>query len=668
MPPETLPAPAPAGASEGPEAQIGRQLAMHVRTAVRVVPRAADAVGEEFIVLEFPVTSETPVERYFGYEVLSHRKSDVDLSRAQRGVAILLSDQAWMDHYGTRIGITLDAWVEEKENRTWVRAKFARDQFSQDAVRKIQDGVLVDVSAGYIPGDIKLLEERKDGPSTYLVAPWTLCEVTFVNGVPADPTVGFGRALDARHPYPLPIPGRSATPQEETTMPPDAPGATTRTAEPPATAPAPAPAGPATRSLEPREINQIMEMCDFEHVSQERRAQFIEQRMAPSEVAYALFTERRTGLGALQPAAETGLAASDEMRSHSVRRAIELLVRRRQTGQAFDGAEGTIHKAMRASAPEGYVDRSGIIVPLLLGRGRGYSVRSAGAQVGTGIANAGAELVETYRQETIDIIRPRAVLQMLGARVLPDVTGQLIWPKVSADPVVRWMKENPATGAAATKTAYKWITSNPKTLIGNYPIPRQLLRATSFDAEADVERRFLVGTNQAIDRGGWHGKGTSNEPAGMFSLADVQTVTMGGVPTNTKIQRMIGKVPDGTPGALAFATTRLMASELAATLKVTNGQRFVWEGPLEDGLMCGYRSTSTDQISRLLGTGADHGLIFGPFDTIVIPMWGAVEIVIDETTYADEGAIRVISFGMADVICEYPEAFVKALTAVISAE
>jgi len=101
---------------------------------------------------------------------------------------------------------------------------------------------------------------------------------------------------------------------------------------------------------------------------------------------------------------------------------------------------------------------------------------------------------------------------------------------------------------------------------------------------------------------------------------------------------------------------------------VVSGQAiFVWDGNFREGAMCGYPARATNQVSKLLGTGADHGIIFGNWDDLMVGTWGNdLELVVDPYKYADKGQIVVTSYSMADTAVRRGESFVKALTAVIA--
>ena len=81
--------------------------------------------------LEFSFSSETPVTRYFGDEVLDHDREAVDLTRLNGGAAPLL-----LNHDPDRVlGIVERAWIDERRRGmariTWATNDLAR-QVRQD--------------------------------------------------------------------------------------------------------------------------------------------------------------------------------------------------------------------------------------------------------------------------------------------------------------------------------------------------------------------------------------------------------------------------------------------------------------------------------------------------------------------------------------------------------
>jgi len=158
------------------------------------------AISSEDRTMEFSFSSEYPVQRYFGNEVLSHERGSVDLGRLSDGAPVLFN------HDPSRvIGVVQRAWIDEEKMRGMVSVKFSRNAFAQEVLTDVADGVLRNVSVGY---SINQMEERGDN---FVATSWQPYEVSVV-GIPADPTIGIGRKLDtddaapAATPSPIPSP------------------------------------------------------------------------------------------------------------------------------------------------------------------------------------------------------------------------------------------------------------------------------------------------------------------------------------------------------------------------------------------------------------------------------------------------------------------------------
>ena len=132
---------------------------------------------------ELSFSSETPVARQYGDEVLSHAAGAVDLSRLNDSAPLLFNHNP-----DQLLGVVDSARVVGGKGRATVRWGT-----SPEAAAKRQDvaiGVLRNVSVGY---QINEMDQDEDG--TYVARNWTPVEISLVS-VPSDPTVGIGRSLE----------------------------------------------------------------------------------------------------------------------------------------------------------------------------------------------------------------------------------------------------------------------------------------------------------------------------------------------------------------------------------------------------------------------------------------------------------------------------------------
>ena len=153
---------------------------------------AIEAPDVEARTVRLSASSEFPVQRYdwdknrFYDEILSHNPADVDLSRMQSGAPVLDG------HHGDTIGINQDA--EVSGGRMSTTARFGKSARASEVWQDVVDGIRRAVSVGYELIKCVKREVGEDGRER-LTFSWRPYEVSFV-GVPADPTVGVGRAME----------------------------------------------------------------------------------------------------------------------------------------------------------------------------------------------------------------------------------------------------------------------------------------------------------------------------------------------------------------------------------------------------------------------------------------------------------------------------------------
>lgn len=191
------------------------------QTNLEILTRTIDLTRESIIdeesrLVRLSFSSEEPVTRasFFSdpwIEVLGHERSEVDLQRLNNSAPVLYNHDR--NERGSRIGVVERAWIENGRGYAEIRLS-KRDEvegFWQD----VRDGILRNVSVAYRINERKLEEENKDTPDRYRVTSWTPMEISLVD-IPADPTVGVGRSLEASPSSPQPQPQPN---QKENTMP-----------------------------------------------------------------------------------------------------------------------------------------------------------------------------------------------------------------------------------------------------------------------------------------------------------------------------------------------------------------------------------------------------------------------------------------------------------------
>ena len=148
---------------------------------------AMEAVVEDDRRVNMAISSETPVERSYGSEVLDHSAESIDLSFLNSGRAPLLLDHDPEKQIGVIESVSLDG--SARKLRATVR--FGKSALASEVYGDVADNIRGNVSIGY---SIAKMQKDKDG-RTYRAVAWRPMEASIVS-IPADVTVGVGRSLD----------------------------------------------------------------------------------------------------------------------------------------------------------------------------------------------------------------------------------------------------------------------------------------------------------------------------------------------------------------------------------------------------------------------------------------------------------------------------------------
>lgn len=174
-------------------------------------------------------SSEKPVYRYFGQEILCHDEGCVDLTQLSE-VGSLLFHHGRDANYGSLpIGKITKVWLDPIEHRAKATVVFDEDPQSDLIYQKVKSGSIKGISVGY---NIDAYEEVKAGKTSsngrfqgpcIVATKWTPLEIS-IEPVPADSSVGIGRALEESEEISMEFenqagatinPGQSTTPQGE---------------------------------------------------------------------------------------------------------------------------------------------------------------------------------------------------------------------------------------------------------------------------------------------------------------------------------------------------------------------------------------------------------------------------------------------------------------------
>jgi HK97 family phage major capsid protein len=148
-----------------------------------------DTIDKEACTAEFSVSSEFPVLRWFGYEILDHNATSIRMGRIKDGAAHRDG------HYGDQIGVIEKSWLDTVTRKLWVKVRFSKN--TKRAIEiwgDIVDGIRKNVSIAYDIFDL-VLERETDNEAYYRIMDWEPIHTCHTPDG-ADPTVGNGRSKE----------------------------------------------------------------------------------------------------------------------------------------------------------------------------------------------------------------------------------------------------------------------------------------------------------------------------------------------------------------------------------------------------------------------------------------------------------------------------------------
>ncbi len=604
----------------------------------RALDVARDSINTEARTVELAFSSEEPVDRSFGTEILDHSPTSIRTGRLENGGPVLV-DHNPTDQVGVVESVSIDG-----DRRGRVRVRFGRGQRASEIFNDVVDGIRRSVSVGYRIHEMKQERVGKGAaPDVFRAVDWEPLEVSLVS-IPADVTVGIGRASGSDF-APVLIHQLFEEVQMENIQ--------------PVVAPAPAPAVDVrvlendVRNRELDRVRGIRKLGDtFKVVDLAERA--IDGGLGLDQFRASVIEH----LERTRPVPSSDIGMSDrEVRSFSFVRAINALAnptdRRAQEAAAFE------FEASRAAAERLGRASRGITVPI--------DVLARDLLVGTSTAGGHTVQTDLMAGDFITLLRNRSYMMQVGT-VMSGLNGNVAIPRHTTAATAYWVAENGAP--TESQQAFDQVTLSPKTVGAFTDFSRRLTLQTSIDVESFVRNDLATILALEIDRVALHGSGASNQPTGVAATAGIGSVaggTNGAAPSWANIIALESAVAvaNADVGNLAYCTNAKVRGKLKAVEKATNTGMFVYtEGstPLN-----GYNAVITNQVSSTLVKGTSgstcSAIFFGNWRDLMIGMWSGLDLLVDPYTGSTAGTVRVVALQDVDVAVRHPESFAAMLDA-----
>ena len=561
-------------------------------------------VDEKARSVSLAFSSEEPVDRWFGTEILDHQHGSVRLGRMKNGGPVLV-DHDPADHVGVVEKVSIDS---DRKGRAVVR--FGKSARADEIFRDIVDGIRKHISVGYRIHKVAVDDPDSQNP-TYRATDWEPLEISIVS-IPADASVGVGRNISGDSMEPkhraLPTPGAD-----------------------------PAMTGRILASERERN-NEILEIGEAyaKHGGRKLASRAVREGKDAKWLSDELLRAMSTNPSPASPASDIDLSPA-EVKRYSILRGIRALEALRGAGDRRWIDEGGLEiEASRAIGDRLGRPSSGLLIP--------YSIQQQKRDLSAGTANAGGYLVgtENLGGSFIDLLRNRMLVSQFGATHLAGLRGNVTIPKLSGASTAYWLATE-TTSITESQQTFGQLALSPKTVGAYTEITRQLLLQSDPTADMLVMNDLAKVVALAVDAASINGSGAAGQPTGVLNTAGIGAVTgaslgyAGVVEFQTDVAGANGLAP-----SCGYMTTPAVAALMMQRQRFTSTDSPLWTGSLLDGAMAGFKAASTNQMPAAT-------MIFGEWSQIVIGEWGVLEVMLNPYANFQAGITGVRAMWSIDV-------------------
>jgi HK97 family phage major capsid protein len=573
-------------------------------------------LDEEKRIVRVGVSSEEPVERSFGMEVLGHSAGDINMEFINSGRAPLL-----LDHDMTKqIGVIEEFKLDETAKRTTAVVRFGKSALAREVFEDVTDGIRMNISVGY---RIDKLERYQDNDETYYKAQWTPMEVSSVS-VPADQSrlVGVGRSKDKQHKN-IEVKLMENEKKQDINL----EEVRTQTID-------------EAKAEFKRNSKEIIDLA-ARHNKRDLADKAISDGISVEEFRGVLL-ENISNNTPLETPSEIGMT-KEEVREFSLVKAIRAMAnpsdRRAQQDAAFE------FECSAEAARQYGKDAQGIMLPAEVLRTWGKR------DINT--SDDSTLIAEDYRgNDFIDVLRNESSVMQAGATMLRGLQGNVVIPKKTAASSAGWIATE---GNAASESEFTSgsVTMSPKVIGAFTDATRLLLQQSSLDVENLIRDDLTKSIATAIDLGALAGSGSSGQPTGIANTSGINTTTFAAAnPTWAEIVAMESAVANDNAltGSLGYICRPADFGTLKTTEKATGTAQFVVS---PDNSMNGYNVVRSNQV-----TSGDF--YFGNFADLLIGMYGGLDITVDPYALSTSGGVRIVALQTVDVAVRHAVSFCKS--------
>lgn len=635
--------------------------------------------------IDIAVSSELPVDRWFGKEILDHATSSIRLNRLLSGGAVLL------DHDPrSLIGITHAVSVDhDKKLRATVR--LGNSDLANQALQDIQDKIRVHVSVGYRVHGLKLESSTTEEGDTYRVTDWEPYEISFVS-IPADPSVGVGRSMQfnledfkseafrallnaARKELKEPNQSQTTEVRKMTANAEVLPDTAKDTKEIQEKAQQLGGKNELARVTDIINIGETLGAATNDAEVRKIQDSAIKNGESVEDFQRKIIAHLSTRGKITQPQSDEVGLSEREIEKFSLVRLFNAMANPQDKGIRKQAAyEEEVCQAAASKRNAATQQPKGVLIPVDVMRHRNFSnpTLSHRDMFTTGAGNTNIIASNLLAGSYIDLLRNNTAV-IRRATMLDDLVGNIVIPKQTGGCAVFWIS---AEGNDAQQTAptFGQVALTPKDVAAHVDIGRRMLQQSTPSVEALVRSDLTQSVGLDLDRVAIEGNGT-NEPRGIINTSGIGLVvggTNGASPTWSHVVNLETQVnrQNAAFGNLAYITNSLMMGEFKKKSIEAGDSAKIWDRSSPQAPLNGHACEISEQIPSDLTKGTAAGIcnaiLFGNFANLLVGMWSGLDVLVDPYSKGLAGTVRIVVHQTMDVAVRYPQGFAAMLDALVT--
>lgn len=589
------------------------------------------AIDEETRTVRVGVSSEEPVKRQFGMEVMDHTKENMNLEFLNSGRAPLL-----LDHdMEKQIGVVESVELDENARRLRASVRFGKGEQASEVFNDVVDGIRQNISVGY---RVDKKVEREDDPEDYYRVATTPMEISIVS-IPADQSnlVGVGRSSSETLKSTIQIKEKDMSEKI------DLDAVRAEAAK--------------SASKNAKEIMTLARKHNKADLGEDAIGRGIDIAEFRGELLDVIGNDKPldTPVTVIEQSAK-------EKRTYSLGRMIQAQVTGdwKNAGYERELSDEITRRTGKQS--------QGFYVPDFAWRSGVMTTAATGAIAGENVTD---QFVPTIQRGDlfIEALRAKQVMANLGVTYLGGLTNRVRMPKIATGAAAGFVEE--AGDVSDQSPTDAGVTLQPRTL-GAFATMSRLLMLESIPAiEQIVQDDLLRSIADKIEYYAINGSGSSGQPTGILTDAnvnnldisagtDVAALTWADITDLVKLVEEDNGVVNAA--TLGFLTNPKVKAKMANTVKVaTTDSVMLLNDPWN--AIYGYKAEFTNNVPSDLDPG-DGGsdasaMIFGDFSQLMVGLFGAPSIIVDPYSGSKSGDVQISVMQEVDVALRNAISFAK---------